>query len=70
MASTVMKQSYFTFQNYYCAQNEGLAIFSETKNGSQINDKNTVKPNRIFEAILQGETDRLCMRGRTSIHPP
>jgi hypothetical protein len=43
-----------TIEKYY--------IYSETKNGSQINDKNMAKPNRIFEGILRGETDRLHMR--------
>jgi hypothetical protein len=38
-----------TIEKYY--------IYIETKNGTQINDKNTVKPNRIFEAILRRETD-------------
>ena len=51
-----------TIERYY--------IYNETKNGTQINNKNTVKPNRIYEAILQGEADRLCMRGRPSTDPP
>jgi len=51
-----------TIEKYY--------IYNETKNGSQINDKNTVKPNRIFEATLRGEADRLRMRSRPSTNPP
>jgi hypothetical protein len=33
-------------------------IYQETKNNSQINDKNTVKPNIIFETIVQEHTNR------------
>ena len=51
-----------TIEKYY--------IYSETKKGSQINDKNTVKPNRISEAILQGEADRLHTYSRPSTNPP
>jgi len=49
---------------------EKYYIYNETKNGSQINDKNTVKPNKIFKAILRGEADRLCIRSRPSTNPP
>jgi endo-alpha-1,4-polygalactosaminidase (GH114 family) len=31
---------------------EKFYIFKETKNNNQINDKNTIKPNAIFEALL------------------
>jgi hypothetical protein len=31
---------------------EKFHIFKETKNNNQINDKNSVKPNAIFEALL------------------
>jgi len=51
-----------TIERYY--------IYSETKNGTQINDKNTVKPNGIYETILRGETDRLRMRDRSNTDPP
>jgi len=51
-----------TMERYY--------IYKETKNGTQINDKNTVKPNRIYEAIIQGEADRLRMRDRPNTGPP
>jgi len=43
---------------------ERYHIYKETKNGTQINDKNTVKPNRIYETIIQGEADRMRLRNR------
>ena len=51
-----------TIEKYY--------IYYETRNGNQISDKNTVKPNRIFEAILQGEANRMCMRSKPVTNPP
>jgi len=45
-------------------------IYNETKNGTQINNENTVKPNRIYKAILQGEADRLHVCGRPTTDPP
>jgi ferritin-like metal-binding protein YciE len=42
---------------------EKFYIYKETKSGNQINDKNTVKQNRIFDATVQGETNRLCAHG-------
>jgi len=33
-------------------------IYKETKNGNQIKDKHTVKPNKIFDAVIRGETYR------------
>jgi len=38
---------------------EKFYIYKETKNGNQINDKNTVKQNRIYDAVIQGENGRL-----------
>ena len=43
---------------------ERYHIYKETKNGTQINDKNTEKPNRIYETIIQGEADRMPLRNR------
>jgi len=31
---------------------------------AQINDKDTVKPNRIYETIIQGEANRMRLRNR------
>jgi len=45
---------------------ERYHIYKETKNGSQINDKNTVKPNRICETIIQGEANRMRLRNRSN----
>lgn len=33
-------------------------INKETKNCNQINDKNTVKPNIMFDIVVRGEPDR------------
>jgi len=38
-------------------------IYKETKDGNQINDKNTIKQNRIYDAITQGENDRSRSHG-------
>jgi len=32
---------------------EKFYIYKETKNGNHINDKNTIKPNRIYDAVIQ-----------------
>jgi hypothetical protein len=37
---------------------ERFYIYEETKNNNQINDKNTVKPNIIFETIVQEHNGR------------
>ena len=34
---------------------EQFYIHIETKNGTQINDKSTIKPNKIFDIILEKE---------------
>jgi len=34
-----------TIEKYY--------IYKETKNGNQINDKNTIKQNKIYDAVIQ-----------------
>ena len=36
-----------------------IYIYKETKNSNQINDKNTVKPNIIFDTVFRGEADRV-----------
>jgi len=51
-----------TIERYY--------IYNETKNGTEINGKNTVNPNRIHEAVLQGAADRLRMHGTPNTDPP
>jgi len=38
---------------------EKFHIYKETKNSNQINDKNTVKPNIIFDIVAREETDRV-----------
>ena len=43
---------------------EKFYIYSETRNSNQINDKTTVRPNKIFDTVLQGETDRLRMHNK------
>jgi len=39
-----------TIEKYY--------IHKKTKNENQINDKNTVKQYKIYDAVIQGETGR------------
>jgi hypothetical protein len=39
---------------------EKFYIDKETKNSNQINDKNTVKPNIIFDIVVREETDRVA----------
>jgi hypothetical protein len=51
-----------TIERYY--------MYNETKKGTQINDKNTANPNRIYEAALQGEADRMRGHGRPNTDPP
>jgi len=48
-----------TIEKYY--------TYKETKNGNQINDKNTIKQNKIYDAVIQGEIDRSRTRGRHAI---
>jgi len=45
-----------TIEKYY--------IYKETKNGNQINDKNT-KQNQIYDAVIQGEAGRSSHETRT-----
>ena len=45
---------------------ERYHIYKETKNGAQINDKNTMKPNTIYETIIQGEANRMSLRNRSN----
>jgi hypothetical protein len=39
-----------TIEKYY--------IYKETKEENQINDKNAIKQNKSYEAVIQGETGR------------
>ena len=41
---------------------EKFYIYKETKNCNHINDKNTVKPNKIYDVVIHGETDRARTR--------
>jgi hypothetical protein len=50
-----------TMENYY--------IYKETINNNQINDKNTVKPNIIFETIVHEHTNRWQIQNRTGSRP-
>jgi hypothetical protein len=38
---------------------EKFHIYKETRNNNQINDKNTVKPNAIFDMIVRENSDRI-----------
>jgi len=39
-----------TIEKYY--------ISKKKKNGNQINDKNTIKQNKIYDVVIQGEIER------------
>ena len=41
---------------------EECYIYKEIKNCNQIIDKNTVKPNKIFDIVIHGEADRAHTR--------
>ena len=45
-----------TIEKYY--------IYKETKNENQINDKNTIKQNKIYDAIIRGETGSSRLRNQ------
>jgi len=38
---------------------ENFHIYKKTRNSNQINDKNTIKPNTIFDIIVWKDTDRV-----------
>jgi len=48
-----------TIKKYY--------IYKETNNVTQINDKNTIKQNKIYVVVIQGEIDRSRTRSRHTI---
>jgi len=66
----IMDIIYITQKGHTMDTIERYYIYNETKKGTQINFKNTVKPNRIYEAILQGQADRQRMRDRPKTDPP
>ena len=51
---TYKGRSMDTIDKYY--------IYKETKNCNQINDKNTVIPNKIYDVVIHGETDKVRTR--------
>jgi len=60
----IMEILYITKEGRTMDTIEKYYIYKETKNGNQINDKNTIKQNRIYDAVIQGETDRSRIRNR------
>jgi len=61
----IMEVLYITKKGRTMDTIEKYYIYKETKNGNQINDKNTIKQNKIYDAVIQGEIDRSRTR---SIH--
>jgi len=60
----IMEVLYITKKGRTMDTIEKYYIYNETKNGNQINYKNTVKQNRIFYVVIQGEIDRSRTRSR------
>jgi len=56
---TIKGRTMDTIEKYY--------IYKETKNGNQINDKNTIKQNKIYDVVIQGEIDRSRTHSRYAI---
>jgi len=54
----IMEILYITNKGRLMDTIEKYYIYKETKNCNQINDKNTVKQNKIYYAVIQGETGR------------
>ena len=54
--NTKKGRTMYTIERYY--------FHKGSKNGKQINDKHTAKPNRIYETIIEGEFDRMRLRKR------
>jgi len=53
----IMEILYITNKGRLMDPIEKYFIYKETKNGNQINDKNTVK-NNIYDAVIEGGTGR------------
>jgi hypothetical protein len=54
----IMKVLFTTTKGKLMDTVEKFHIYKETRNNNQINDKNTVKPNAIFDIIDRENTDR------------
>jgi hypothetical protein len=54
----IMKIVHITKKGKLMSTLERFYIYNETKKNNQINDKNTVQQNIIFDTILQVSTDR------------
>jgi hypothetical protein len=54
----IMKTVYITKKGKLMNTLERFYIYDETKTNNQINDKNMVQQNIIFDTILQASTDR------------
>jgi len=61
--NSIMEVLYVTKKGCTMDTIEKFYIYKETKNGNQINDKNTIKQNRIHDAVIQGENDRSRSHG-------
>jgi hypothetical protein len=55
----IMEIIYTTRRGKQMDKMENFYIFKETRNNNQINDRNTVKSNPIFDVVVRGETDRV-----------
>jgi hypothetical protein len=57
----IMKVLYTTNKGKLMDKIQKFHIYKETHNNNQINDKNTVKPNAIFDIIVRENTDRTTL---------
>jgi hypothetical protein len=55
----IMKILYGTNKGKLMDTREKYHIYKETQLNNQINDKNTIKPNIIFDTIVQANTNRV-----------
>jgi len=60
----IMEILYITNKGRLMDTIEKYYIYKETKNGNQINDKNRVKQNKIYDAVIQREPGRSRTRNK------
>jgi len=63
----IMEVLYITKKGCTMDTIEKYYIYKEAKNGNQISDKNTIKQNKLYDVVIQGEIDRSRTRSRHAI---
>jgi len=54
----IMENLHITYEGRSMDTIDKCYIYKETKNSNQINDKNTINLNKIYDVVIHGETDR------------